>query len=74
MAVDLVSPSPATGRHPLLEFPNVIISTHVGGATFETLHHGAAMLAAETERLVRGEPLVNVANGGTSRRTSTGAA
>ena len=56
------SPSPATGRHPLLAFPNVIIATHVGGATHETLHHGAEMLAAEVERLIAGQPLVNVAN------------
>jgi len=61
-ALDVVSPSPLSGRHPLLEFPNVIIATHVGGATFETLHHGAEMLAAELERLVAGQPLLNVAN------------
>ena len=61
-ALDVVSPSPTSGRHPLLEFPNVIIATHVGGATYETLHHGAEMLAAEVERLVAGQPLVNVAN------------
>lgn len=62
VAVDVVSPSPNTGRHPLLAFPNVVIATHVGGATYETLHHGAEMLAAETERLIAGQPLVNVAN------------
>jgi D-3-phosphoglycerate dehydrogenase len=62
VALDVVSPSPATGRHPLLAFPNVIIATHVGGATYETLHHGAEMLAAEVERLLAGQPLVNVAN------------
>src|SRR5512141_678151 len=62
VAVDVFSPSPNTGRHPLLAFPNVVIATHVGGATYETLHHGAEMLAAETERLIAGQPLVNVAN------------
>lgn len=62
VALDVASPSPATGRHPLLEFPNVIIATHIGGATHETLHHGAEMLAAEIERLVADQPLVNVAN------------
>jgi D-3-phosphoglycerate dehydrogenase len=61
-ALDLVSPSPATGRHPLLAFPNVIITTHIGGATAETLHHAAEMIAGEIERLAAGEPLVNVAN------------
>jgi D-3-phosphoglycerate dehydrogenase len=62
VALDVVSPSPVNGRHPLLAFPNVVIATHVGGATYETLHHGAEMLAAETERLIAGQPLVNVAN------------
>jgi D-3-phosphoglycerate dehydrogenase len=62
LAVDLVSPSPATGRHPLLAYPNVIITTHIGGATFETLHHGGEMAAAEIRRYLAGEPLRNVAN------------
>ena len=62
IALDLVSPSPATGLHPLLAFPNAIITTHIGGATFETLHHAAQMVVAEIERLIAGEPLVNVAN------------
>jgi D-3-phosphoglycerate dehydrogenase len=62
VAVDLVSPSPATGLHPLLAHPNVIITTHIGGATYETLHHGGEMAAAEIRRYLAGEPLRNVAN------------
>ena len=62
VALDLVSPSPLTGLHPLLAFPNVIITTHIGGATFETLDHAAEMVVAEIERLVAGELLVNLAN------------
>ena len=61
-AFDLVSPSPAGGRHPLLAFPNMIITPHIGGSTAETLQHAAEMAAAEIERLAAGEPLVNVAN------------
>ena len=61
-AFDVLSPSPPTGRHPILAFPNVLIATHIGGATFETLHHGGEMAAAEIGRLVAGEPLVNLAN------------
>jgi D-3-phosphoglycerate dehydrogenase / 2-oxoglutarate reductase len=61
LAVDVVSPSPATGRHPLIAFPNVIITTHIGGATYETLAHGGEMAAAEIERFLRREPLHNVA-------------
>jgi D-3-phosphoglycerate dehydrogenase len=75
VAFDVASPSPATGRHPLLAFPNVVIATHIGGATFETLHHGGEMAVAEIERLVAGEPLVNVANrdGLAARRTGSAA-
>jgi D-3-phosphoglycerate dehydrogenase / 2-oxoglutarate reductase len=62
IALDLVSPSPPTGLHPLLAFPNAIITTHIGGATFETLHHASEMVVAEIERLAAGEPPVNVAN------------
>jgi D-3-phosphoglycerate dehydrogenase len=62
IALDLVSPSPPTGLHPLLAFPNAIITTHIGGATVETLHHASEMVVAEIERLAAGEPLVNVAN------------
>lgn len=61
-AADVASPSPATGRHPLLSHPNVIITTHIGGATYETLHHGGEMAAREIERFVAGEPLLNLAN------------
>jgi D-3-phosphoglycerate dehydrogenase len=61
-AADLVSPSPPTGRHPLLAFPNVILTPHIGGATDETLLHGGEMAAAEISRYLRREPLGNVAN------------
>lgn len=72
---DVVSPSPSHGRHPLLAFPNVVIATHIGGATHETLHHGGEMAVAEIERLVTGAPLVNVANrdGLVARRTGSAA-
>jgi D-3-phosphoglycerate dehydrogenase len=62
LAVDVASPSPPTGRHPLLEFPNVIVTTHIGGATVETLLHGGEMAVAEIERYLRGAPPRNVAN------------
>jgi D-3-phosphoglycerate dehydrogenase len=61
-AFDVVSPSPATGLHPLLAYPNVVVTTHIGGATYETLHHGGEMAVAEIRRLVAGEPLVNLAD------------
>lgn len=62
LALDIASPSPVTGRHPLLAFPNVIIATHIGGATYETLAHGGEMAVEEIERFVAGTPLRNVAD------------
>jgi D-3-phosphoglycerate dehydrogenase len=62
LAVDVISPSPATGRHPLLDHPNVVVTTHIGGATYETLRHGGDMAAAEIVRFLAGEPLRNVAD------------
>lgn len=61
-ALDVLSPSPATGRHPFLDHPNVVVTAHVGGATFETLLHGGEMAVEEIERFAAGEPLHNVAN------------
>ncbi len=57
-----LSPSPASGRHPLLEHPNAIVTAHIGGATFETLLHGGEMAVEEIERFAAGEPLRNVAD------------
>jgi D-3-phosphoglycerate dehydrogenase len=62
LALDVASPSPATGRHALLAHPNVIITPHVGGATYETLAHGGEMAVDEIERFARGVALRNVAD------------
>jgi phosphoglycerate dehydrogenase-like enzyme len=61
-ALDISTPSPAEGRHRLLSFPNVLIVPHIGGSSYETLLHGGEMAAAEIERFIDGQPLVNVAN------------
>jgi D-3-phosphoglycerate dehydrogenase len=62
VALDVTSPSPKHGRHPLLNFPNVIITAHVGGATFETLRHGGEMAVEEIVRFASNQPLRHVAD------------
>jgi D-3-phosphoglycerate dehydrogenase len=62
LALDVASPSPATGRHRLLGHPNVVITPHIGGATYETLAHGAEMAVDEIERFAAGTTLRNVAD------------
>ena len=59
---DLSKPHHYGTRHRLLEAPNVVIATHIGGATYETIANGGRMAAAEILRFAAGEPLVNVAN------------
>ena len=59
---DLSIPPQLGRRHRLLEAPNVVVATHIGGATYETMGHGGEMAAAEIERLAAGQPLVNLAN------------
>lgn len=59
---DLSKPHAYGTRHRLLEAPNVVMATHIGGATYETIANGGRMAAAEIQRFAAGEPLVNVAN------------
>ncbi|MDQ0891366.1 phosphoglycerate dehydrogenase-like enzyme [Paenibacillus sp. V4I9] len=35
-ALDVTDPEPLTGDHPLLSLPNILITPHVGSATYET--------------------------------------
>jgi phosphoglycerate dehydrogenase-like enzyme len=62
LALDVPSPTPPTGLHPLLAYPNVIITPHVGGATYETLEHAGEMAVSEIQRFARGDALQNVAD------------
>jgi len=59
---DLSKPPELGRRHRLLDAPNVVLATHIGGATYETMAHGGEMAAADIERLARGEPLKFLAN------------
>jgi D-3-phosphoglycerate dehydrogenase len=61
-ALDVASPPPSGARHPLLDFPNVIIVPHVAGATSEALTRAGRMLADEIGRLARGQAFRNLAN------------
>jgi D-3-phosphoglycerate dehydrogenase len=61
-ALDVVRPRAGTGLHPLLRHENVVITPHIGGATYETLQRGARMLADEMLRFSSGQSLVNVIN------------
>jgi D-3-phosphoglycerate dehydrogenase / 2-oxoglutarate reductase len=61
-ALDVVRPRAAGGAHPLAALDQVILTPHIGGATRETLAHGAQMIAEEIRRFAAGEPPVHVVN------------
>jgi D-3-phosphoglycerate dehydrogenase / 2-oxoglutarate reductase len=56
-ALDVFTNGATLSRH-----ENVVLTPHIGGATYETLTRGAEMIAAEICRFAAGEPLVNVFN------------
>jgi D-3-phosphoglycerate dehydrogenase / 2-oxoglutarate reductase len=62
VALDVFRPTQEDGPHPLLAYENVILTPHIGGATYETLLHGAEMIAQEIDRFAAGEALINVVN------------
>jgi D-3-phosphoglycerate dehydrogenase / 2-oxoglutarate reductase len=59
---DLSIPPELGRRHRLFDSPNVVIATHIGGATYETMGHGGETAAAEIGRLAAGQPFANLAN------------
>lgn len=63
-ALDVVRPeSQPDGRpHRLLRHRNVILTPHLGGATYETLLQGAEMIAEEIARFVSEQRLISVVN------------
>jgi D-3-phosphoglycerate dehydrogenase len=61
-ALDVVRPTQRAETHRLLRHGNVVLTPHIGGATHETLLHGAEMIAEEIVRFSAGESLVNVVN------------
>ncbi len=61
-ALDVLERTPAGGRHPLLNMPNVFITPHIGGATAETLARGAHQAVTAVTELLAGRVPANVVN------------
>jgi D-3-phosphoglycerate dehydrogenase len=61
-AMDVVRYDPNTPTNPLLEIENVIVTPHIGGATFETTTKGAEIVASQLQRYLSGLPLETVIN------------
>jgi phosphoglycerate dehydrogenase-like enzyme len=52
------------GPHPFHTLPNVLLSPHVAGWTTGTVERRTRLIAANLDRLARGEPLLNVVRPG----------
>jgi D-3-phosphoglycerate dehydrogenase len=48
--------------HPLLELTNVVLTPHIGGATYDTEVNHTTMVAGDVVRILRGERPLHVAN------------
>jgi D-3-phosphoglycerate dehydrogenase / 2-oxoglutarate reductase len=48
--------------HPLAALPNVVLTPHIGGATYDSETNHTTMLVADIERLLRGEQPLHCAN------------
>jgi phosphoglycerate dehydrogenase-like enzyme len=55
--------SPRPSEYPFWKLENVIMTPHHSGATIGTLDRRAATVAANIDRLAKGQPLVNVISG-----------
>ena len=48
--------------HPLTEFPSVVLTPHIGGATFDTESNHTKMIAEDLCRLMAGARPLNIVN------------
>jgi len=57
-ALDVFEEEPINKDHPLLKFSNVVLTPHIGSATFETRHKMAEIAVENLFRGLRGEKLI----------------
>ena len=62
-ALDVCDPEPIPSGHPLLGFPNVILSPHIASASPRAVQTLRETAAATVARALRGEPLQSTVNG-----------
>jgi D-2-hydroxyacid dehydrogenase (NADP+) len=61
-ALDVLDPEPLPPDHPLWEFPNVLISPHMGSDTAMVMERMVEVFYDNLRRYAVGEPLRNVVN------------
>jgi D-3-phosphoglycerate dehydrogenase len=61
-ALDVLRPQPGGAANPLTSLPNVIITPHIGGATYEAALRGIQILVAQLDHYLLGQPMQYVVN------------
>ena len=59
-ALDVTDPEPLPDGHPLWDAPDVLITPHIAGGTTAMLPRISALVRDQLQRMVAGEPLVNI--------------
>ena len=62
-ALDVTDPEPLPAEHPLWKVPNLLITPHIAGDSDRFLQRALTLVREQVQRLVRGEPLINVVSG-----------
>ena len=62
-ALDVTDPEPLPDGHALWDAPDVLITPHIAGGTTAMMPRVSALVRAQLERRVAGEPLANVVSG-----------
>ncbi len=63
-ALDVTEPEPLPAGHPLWEAPNLLLTPHTAGSVPRAGVKALAVVRAQLERLLAGEPLQNVVSNG----------
>ena len=61
-ALDVHEAHPIPPDSPFIGLPNVLLTPHIGGATWETIERHSAMVAEDFERFARGERPLRLVN------------
>jgi phosphoglycerate dehydrogenase-like enzyme len=62
-AIDVTDPEPLPKGHPLWSAPNLLITPHVAGSSPRFVERAVTFAAAQVERYIKGEPLLNIVYG-----------